>query len=44
MEIREEFNKLNFRKKCPPDIEKNFTEDYTFCTKLWFTIREDSIS
>ncbi|XP_019362449.1 PREDICTED: solute carrier family 2, facilitated glucose transporter member 11-like isoform X1 [Gavialis gangeticus] len=34
MEIREEFNKLNFRKKCVPDIEKNFTEDYTFCTKL----------
>uniref|UniRef100_A0A8C3F0J7 Major facilitator superfamily (MFS) profile domain-containing protein n=1 Tax=Chrysemys picta bellii TaxID=8478 RepID=A0A8C3F0J7_CHRPI len=33
-EIQDEFNKLNFRKKYVPAMEKNISEDYTFCTPL----------
>lgn len=35
MEITEEFNKLNFRKKYIPTTPNHVTEDYTFCTRLW---------
>ncbi|CAM4658883.1 unnamed protein product [Lepidochelys olivacea] len=34
MEIKEEFNHLNFRKKCVQDMGENPSEKYTSCTKL----------
>nr|XP_025971819.1 solute carrier family 2, facilitated glucose transporter member 11-like isoform X1 [Dromaius novaehollandiae] len=34
MEITEEFNKLNSKKKCVPATPNHATEDYTFCTRL----------
>ncbi|XP_076209166.1 solute carrier family 2, facilitated glucose transporter member 11-like isoform X3 [Aptenodytes patagonicus] len=34
MEITEEFNKLNFKKKHVPETPDHVTEDYTFCTRL----------
>uniref|UniRef100_A0A8B9SB45 Major facilitator superfamily (MFS) profile domain-containing protein n=1 Tax=Apteryx owenii TaxID=8824 RepID=A0A8B9SB45_APTOW len=34
MEITEEFNRLNFKKKCVPATPNHVTEDYTFCTRL----------
>ncbi|KAM6404058.1 solute carrier family 2, facilitated glucose transporter member 11-like [Rhynochetos jubatus] len=34
MEITEEFNKLNFKKKRIPTTPNHATEDYTFCTRL----------
>uniref|UniRef100_A0A8B9SLD2 Major facilitator superfamily (MFS) profile domain-containing protein n=1 Tax=Anas platyrhynchos TaxID=8839 RepID=A0A8B9SLD2_ANAPL len=34
VEITEEFNKLNFKKKCVPATPNHVTEDYTYCTRL----------
>lgn len=34
VEITEEFNKLNFKKKHIPTISNHVTEDYAFCTRL----------
>lgn len=34
VEITEEFNKLNFKKKHIPTTPNHVTEDYTFCTRL----------
>ncbi|KAM6423591.1 solute carrier family 2, facilitated glucose transporter member 11-like [Liasis olivaceus] len=34
LEIREEFDKLNFKKKQIPVLETKLTEDHEFCTKL----------
>uniref|UniRef100_A0A8C6JXZ7 Solute carrier family 2, facilitated glucose transporter member 5 n=1 Tax=Melopsittacus undulatus TaxID=13146 RepID=A0A8C6JXZ7_MELUD len=34
MEITEEFDQLNFRKKYIPTTPSHVTEDYTFCTRL----------
>nr|XP_009685676.1 PREDICTED: solute carrier family 2, facilitated glucose transporter member 11-like [Struthio camelus australis] len=34
MEITEEFNRLNFKKRCVPATPNHVTEDYTFCTRL----------
>jgi len=34
IEITEEFNKLNFKKKHIPTTQNHVTEDYTFCTRL----------
>ncbi|XP_074966301.1 solute carrier family 2, facilitated glucose transporter member 11-like isoform X2 [Phalacrocorax aristotelis] len=34
VEITEEFNKLNFKKKHVPATPNHVTEDYTFCTRL----------
>lgn len=40
VEITEEFNKLNFKKKRITTTPNLATEDYTFCTRLWLAIRE----
>lgn len=42
MEITEEFNKLNFKNKHIPATPNHVTEDYTFCTRLWVTVRGES--
>lgn len=34
VEITEEFNKLNFKKKCVPATPNHVMEDYTYCTRL----------
>ncbi|KAM6297794.1 solute carrier family 2, facilitated glucose transporter member 11-like [Aegotheles albertisi] len=34
VEITEEFDKLNFKKKCMPTTSNHVTDDYTFCTRL----------
>lgn len=42
VEITEEFNKLNFKKKRVPATPNHVMEDYTFCTRLWLPGRRQA--